>query len=40
MEQFERLTHKRLIILSGTNNALSVFQKFIPPAGVKVEFKQ
>jgi small subunit ribosomal protein S10 len=39
MEQFERRTHKRLIILSGAENILEELKKINVPSGVEVVLK-
>jgi small subunit ribosomal protein S10 len=40
MEQFERLTHKRLLIIDGNNkNAINSIKHVIVPAGVEIHVK-
>jgi ribosomal protein S10 len=40
MESFERLTHKRLIVLdNGTDASLMNIKNFVVPAGVRLDIK-
>jgi ribosomal protein S10 len=40
MESFERLTHKRLVVLDGGNDSsLKNIKRFIVPAGVRLDIK-
>lgn len=40
MEQFERRTHKRLIVLSNTNaNTISALKRLSIPTGVEIQIK-